>query len=67
MSENLSELERQRRDSLDEIIKLGINPYPAELFPVDVTAKDINDNYEKDKLNYTNITIAGRIMTRRIM
>jgi len=67
MSENLSELERQRRDSLDEIIKLGINPYPAELFPVDVTAKDINENYEKDKLNYKNITIAGRIMTRRIM
>jgi len=67
MSENFSELERQRRESLDEIIKLGINPYPAELFPVDATAKDINENYEKGEPKYENITIAGRIMTRRIM
>lgn len=67
MAEHLSELEIQRRQSLDELYKLGINPYPAELFPVNVTAKDINQNYEKDKLNYKDISIAGRIMTRRIM
>ena len=67
MSEHLSELEIQRRQSLDEIIKLGINPYPADLFHINAFAKDINQNYEKDKLNYKDISIAGRIMTRRIM
>lgn len=67
MSEQLNELELQRRASLEELQRLGINPYPAELFPVNVTAKEILKNYEIDKLGYKNIHMAGRIMTRRIM
>jgi len=67
MSEKPTELEIQRRESLEELYRLGINPYPAELFPVDVTAREIHRNYESDKLSYKNIHIAGRIMTRRIM
>ena len=61
----LSEQEVIRRQSLDEIIKLGINPYPAELYDVNVTAREIHDNYPKQE--YKNVIIAGRMMSRRIM
>ena len=63
----LSEQELLRRQSLDELIKLGINPYPAEGFDVNVTAHDIKENYERDKTSYKNISIAGRIMSVRDM
>ena len=67
MSTELSEQETIRRNSLQEIINLGINPYPAEAFEVNTHASDIYENYERDKLSYKNISIAGRIMSRRIM
>jgi lysyl-tRNA synthetase, class II len=63
----LSEQELIRRQSLEEIIKLGINPYPAELYEVNTSAKEIDDNYERQKISYKNISLAGRIMSRRIM
>src|SRR5690606_9198194 len=50
-----------------ELEKLGINPYPSETFEVNVTAKDIHQNYEKAKTDYKSISIAGRLMSRRIM
>jgi lysyl-tRNA synthetase, class II len=61
----LSEQEIIRRQSLEEIIKLGINPYPAELFNVNVTAREIHENYPKQE--YKDVCIAGRMMSRRIM
>ena len=61
----LSEQEIIRRQSLEEIVKLGINPYPAELFDVNVTAREIHENYPKQE--YKNVIIAGRMMSRRIM
>lgn len=63
----LSEQEIQRRNTREELMKMGIDPYPAALFPVNVTADDITRNYEKRKTDYKNISIAGRIMSRRIM
>ncbi|MBU1371274.1 MAG: lysine--tRNA ligase [Bacteroidetes bacterium] len=63
----LSEQEIQRRESLNELRKLGINPYPAEAFDINANAADILANYEKDKTAYKTISLAGRIMTRRIM
>lgn len=63
----LSEQELIRRDSLNEIIKLGIDPYPSETFPVTVTAEEIKANFPKDQALYQNISLAGRIMSRRIM
>jgi lysyl-tRNA synthetase, class II len=66
MSE-LSEQELLRRQKLEELKKLGINPYPPEEFKVNVTADDIRTNYERDKLNYKDISIAGRIMSIRDM
>ncbi len=67
MSLELSEQELVRRNALKELIELGIDPYPAETFKVDATAKDILEHYAQDKLDYKNISIAGRIMSRRIM
>ena len=67
MSIGLSEQELLRREALAELRKLGINPYPAEAFEVNVTAEDIKQNYERDKTSYKNISFAGRIMSRRIM
>ncbi|MFN7013426.1 MAG: OB-fold nucleic acid binding domain-containing protein, partial [Bacteroidia bacterium] len=65
--EQLTEQEIFRRNSLEELKKLGIDPYPADLFEINASAKDIKENYERDKLSYKNISIAGRIMSRRIM
>jgi lysyl-tRNA synthetase, class II len=64
---HLSEQEIHRRNERAELEKLSIDPYPADLFPVNVTASDIHQNYEKRKTDYKNISIAGRIMSRRIM
>jgi len=67
MQRELSEQEIVRRDALKRIKELGIDPYPADLFPVNVSAKEIHDNYERDKLSYKNICIAGRLMSTRVM
>ncbi|MGL4598963.1 MAG: lysine--tRNA ligase [Bacteroidia bacterium] len=67
MSHELSEQERIRREKLAQIRELGIDPYPAESFAINASAEDILANYERDKTNYKDITIAGRIMTIRIM
>ena len=61
MSE-LSEQELIRREKLKKLISLGINPYPANLFPVNNTSKDIKENFKENK----NVIIAGRLMSRRI-
>jgi lysyl-tRNA synthetase, class II len=63
----LSEQEIERRKDREELIKLGINPYPAESFPINVTADDIHRNYANRKNDYKNVSIAGRLMSRRIM
>lgn len=64
---HLSELEIQRRDKKSQLENLGINPYPAETFQVNVTAADIHKNYERRKMDYKHVLIAGRIMGFRIM
>jgi lysyl-tRNA synthetase class 2 len=63
----LSEQEQIRRDSLIEIRKLGIDPYPAAEYKVTDFASDILENYSPDKNNYQEVILAGRIMSRRIM
>jgi lysyl-tRNA synthetase class 2 len=67
MSTGLSELELLRRNSLNQLRELGIDPYPAEAFEINANAADILANYDRDKTAYKNISIAGRIMSRRIM
>jgi lysyl-tRNA synthetase class 2 len=63
----LSEQELERRKDREELYSLGINPYPAESFVINTTAEDIHKNYENSKTDYKDISIAGRLMSRRIM
>lgn len=58
----LSEQEVVRREKLAKLRALGINPYPADLFPVDASSKTIKENFAEDK----QVIIAGRLMSRRI-
>lgn len=67
MHRDFSEQEIVRRESLQKLLELGINPYPAELFDVNVSANEIKKNYNSEKLGYKNIQIAGRLMSRRVM
>jgi lysyl-tRNA synthetase class 2 len=64
---NLSEQEQIRRASLDELRKLGINPYPAAEYKTNVFAQDILDNFIPEENNFPEVCLAGRIMSRRIM
>ncbi|MBO7652197.1 MAG: lysine--tRNA ligase [Bacteroidales bacterium] len=65
----LSEQEILRREALKELINLGINPYPAPEFKVTTNTKDILDRFSDDNLpeDLKDISIAGRMMSRRIM
>ncbi|GET27673.1 lysine--tRNA ligase [Prolixibacter sp. NT017] len=63
----LSEQEIIRRNSLNRLRELGINPYPAEMYNVNATAKEIKEQFDSEKGNFQNVTFAGRIMSRRIM
>ncbi|MFK8273605.1 lysine--tRNA ligase [Capnocytophaga canimorsus] len=58
----LSEQEIIRREKLDKLKELGINPYPAELYPVDTTSADVKSNFQEGK----KVTLAGRLMSVRI-
>ena len=59
---DLSEQEIQRRDALVKLRELGIDPYPAALFPVDHLSSAIKDGYVEGK----QVIIAGRIMRKKI-
>ncbi len=62
-----SEQELLRRESLAKLRELGIEPYPAALYPVNATAAEITGNFDPEKGNYQEVCIAGRVMSRRIM
>ena len=65
MSRELSEQEIVRRECLQKLIELGINPYPAELFDINNNSVNIKKNYTEGE--ETEVIIAGRLMSRRIM
>lgn len=67
--QHLSEQEIIRRDKLKELTKLGIDAYPAELFPVNTSAKFIKDNFkgEENSADFADVCIAGRILSIRDM
>ena len=58
----MTEQEKIRREKLEELKRLGINPYPAKLFPVDSFSVDLLENFKEN----SKVVIAGRIMSRRI-
>lgn len=63
----LSEQEIQRRQEKEELEQLGINPYPSETFEVTAFSKDIKKNFDSNPDQYKEVTLAGRMMSRRIM
>ncbi len=67
MALELSEQEQFRRNSLQELFNLGINPYPAESYLINATTSEILTNFPADNTRYQEVSLAGRIMTRRIM
>lgn len=78
MSTHLSEQEQLRREKLAEIIMMGIEPYPAPLYPVNSNSVHIKDNYkpasaeasagkEENKEQFADLCLAGRIMSVRDM
>lgn len=67
MLTELSEQERQRRNSLEELRKLNIDPYPAEGYEVNTTTTEILNSYDEAKGNFQSVSIAGRMMNRRVM
>ncbi len=67
MSLMLSEQEIVRRNSLTELYQLGINPYPQAAFDVNVNAKEIHRDFPSDNTLFQEVSIGGRIMSRRIM
>ena len=64
---NLSEQEEQRRKSREEIIDLGIDPYPSETFDINTNSQEIKDDFDEKKKNFQDVSISGRIMSRRVM
>jgi len=63
----LSEQEQIRRESLKELRHLGIDPFPPETFEVNATATAIKQEFPDDQTRFQNVSLAGRIMSRRIM
>ncbi|HEX2630214.1 MAG TPA: OB-fold nucleic acid binding domain-containing protein, partial [Chitinophagaceae bacterium] len=67
-TQQLSEQEQLRREKLAEMIMMGIDPYPAPLYPVNSNSTYIKENYkEENKEQFADICIAGRIMSVRDM
>ncbi len=64
---DLNEQEQFRRDSLAKLRELGIEPYPAPLFPVNTSAEEIKAGFNIEEGNFQDVVLAGRIMSRRIM
>jgi lysyl-tRNA synthetase class 2 len=67
MSQKLSEQEIIRRENLEKIRELGIDPYPGAAFDINTTTKDIIEGYDADVGNFQDVSIAGRFLSRRIM
>ena len=63
----LNEQELGRRESLNKLRELGINPYPAPQYPVNTTTTEIAAGFKPEEGNFQDVCIAGRIMSRRIM
>lgn len=65
---SLSEQELIRRENLQQIRQLGIEPYPSYAFPVNMQAKTVEQNFsEESKASYQDVVMAGRLMMKRIM
>ncbi|TVR43807.1 MAG: lysine--tRNA ligase [Bacteroidia bacterium] len=67
MNQKISEQEAIRREALQQLRELGINPYPSETYDVNALAGEILEKYPADDSLFGEVQLAGRIMSRRIM
>ena len=65
--QQLSEQEIIRRENLQKIIDLGIEPYPSVTFPINATTEEIKSNFKQGDNTYQDVSLAGRLMSRRVM
>lgn len=63
----LTEQENIRRQAMQELLNLGINPYPSELFPVNTYSSTIKKDYKPGDNSFDEVVLAGRIMNKRVM
>ena len=63
----LNEQEQNRREAVTRLRELGIEPYPAALYDVNTTTTEIKEKYDPEKCPFAEVSIAGRMMSRRIM
>ena len=63
----LNEQQIQRRQALDKLRAMGINPYPADVYAKDFSSVEISKQFDDSPEKFENISFAGRIMRRRIM
>lgn len=59
----LNEQQLQRRQKLEQLREMGINPYPAEMWDNNTTSAEILENYDPEKNNFQEVSLAGRIMS----
>ncbi|PLW94489.1 MAG: lysine--tRNA ligase, partial [Marinilabiliales bacterium] len=64
---HLSEQELQRRESLKQLQEFGIEPYPAAQYEITSYSSEILEDFPKNEDKYKSVSVAGRIMSRRIM
>jgi lysyl-tRNA synthetase class 2 len=64
---DLSEQEIIRRNSMQKMQEMGIDPYPAAEFPINTSTQEIREKYNPELNNFQEVVVAGRIMSRRIM
>ena len=67
MQQHLSDQEIIHRENLKELRNLGIDPYPAEAFPVNALAAEIRQGFDPETGNFQDVCLAGRIMMSRVM
>jgi lysyl-tRNA synthetase class 2 len=63
----LSEQELHRREERQRLLDSGIDPYPSELFEVTTNTQDIHQNFKQESERFEQVSLAGRLMRRRIM
>jgi lysyl-tRNA synthetase class 2 len=63
----LNEQQLQRRQALDKLRSLGIDPYPADVYPKDFSSLEISNEFDYNPDKFQQISFAGRMMRRRIM
>lgn len=66
-NQELNEQQVIRRNSLQKLRELGIDPYPAAEFKVNITTTEIKANFKEEDNNFQDVILAGRLMSRRIM